>query len=333
MNSSNDYWRIYHDADSLKRADALRRSIELPSTGVRLNVDIYARPEADAPVFIFNHGGGGYSRLFIPQALALHDRGYTVVLPDQRGQGLSEGDRGDFTIDQLVQNVVDVIQWARRTCAGPIFVCGASAGSGLAYSASAQAPVNALILHNLYQFASPADSLVVSRLAPLVNVPGIPALMGAFTRLGAMLMPRLRVPFRLLGIFERMVDERAVDFFDQWKQDPLPIKAVTLRYMASTMTTPPAIPFSVNRTPALVINPIRDRMVDPEITRRNAEKLGGPKQMVDIDYGHWAMGPEFVALWVAHVDRFLSPLWRQSASEQVAQAQNTVLEQNGATAL
>ena len=49
-------------------------------------------------MLIFNHGAAGYCRLFAALALAYYDRGYTVILPDQRGQGLSGGRRGDYTV-------------------------------------------------------------------------------------------------------------------------------------------------------------------------------------------------------------------------------------------
>jgi hypothetical protein len=72
--TERDYWRTYHSEDVLARADALRNSYAVPSTGVLLNVDAYEQDDPDAPVFIFNHGGGGYSRLFIPLGLALYNK-------------------------------------------------------------------------------------------------------------------------------------------------------------------------------------------------------------------------------------------------------------------
>jgi len=55
----------------------------------------------------------------------------------------------------------------------------------------------------------------------------------------------------------------------------------------------------------LVINQTRDRMVSPSVTKRNYDKLGGPKQYVEIDYGHWATGSQFVREYVEILDQFM----------------------------
>jgi hypothetical protein len=102
-----------------------------------------------------------------------------------------------------------------------------------------------------------------------------------------------------------MVDPRAAGFYALWRADPVPVRRVSLRFMASTLNTPAAFPIEANRLPALVINPIRDQMVDPAVTLTNYLRLGGPKAYAPIDYGHWAMGEEFVQEWADLVDRFL----------------------------
>jgi len=34
-------------------------------------------------------------------------------------------------------------------------------------------------------------------------------------------------------------------------------------------------------------------MVDPKLTRRNFERLGGPKRYVEVPFGHWSSDPQF----------------------------------------
>lgn len=300
------YWQRYYDAATVARSAALRQEMTLLSTGVRLHLDVYEQPERSAPTLIYNHGGGGYSRFFVGLALALYARGYTVVLPNQRGQGYSEGDRGDFVIGDFIQNIRDVTHWSRQRYSGALFVGGASVGSGLVYQAAAGTPVDALICHNLYNFGDARDALALSRLAALRHMPGIGTLtrlsMGALVRL----LPRLRVPFGWLGRFEAMVDARDTTFYRIWQADPLPIKAVTLRYLHSTWTTPPDIPYEQNRLPILVINPLRDTMVAPAVTRQNYERLGGPKQYAEIEYGHWATGEQFTQEYTALLTAFMT---------------------------
>jgi alpha-beta hydrolase superfamily lysophospholipase len=300
------YWEHYFDAETVARSTALRQEICIPSTGVQIHMDVYEQADRGAPVLIFNHGGGGYSRFFVGLALALHERGYTVIAPNQRGQGYSEGDRADFTIGQLVQNLVDAAHWARARYTGKLFMGGASVGGGLTYKAAAAgAPLDAIICHNLYNFGDPHDSLAVSRFAPLRYIPGLPPISALMMRLGSALLPGLKIPFAWLGAFEWMVDKRDTAFYPLWLRDPLPIRRVSLHYMASTFTTPPAIPYEQNQLPVLVINQTRDRMVSPAVTKRNYDKLGGPKQYVEIDYGHWATGPQFTREYAELLDGYM----------------------------
>ena len=300
------YWKIYLDADVIARCEAVRRDAIVESTGVTLQVDLYEQTDPKAPVLIVNHGGGGYSRLFVEPALALYRRGYTIVAPNQRGQGYSAGDRGDFTIGEFVENIVDVTNWARLRYSGQLYLLGGSLGSGLVYNAAAAgAPVDALICHNLYDFGRIGDSLALSRFAALGRVPGFSAMMAALLKGLSAVMPGQRVPFGALGNFEAMVDDRDQRFFALWRDDPLPIRAVTLRYLRSTFTPPARVPFERNLLPILVINPTRDRMVSPAVTRRNFLRLGGPVTYAEIDYGHWATGAAFVEEYVALVDGFL----------------------------
>jgi pimeloyl-ACP methyl ester carboxylesterase len=292
------HWHAYHPSDVVAWAEATVQPADIQSTGVPIHIDTYPNP--GGPVVIVNHGGGGYCKLFAGVAKALHQRGYTVVLPDQRGQGFSGGARGDVTISQAVQNVIDAACWAEATFKQPIFISGGSLGSGIAYMAATQgAPHQAVACHNLYHFGPHGDALRFTRwpwLSPL-SAGG-----AAVTRLSAQLMGDLRLPLRWFSKFEAMLDERDAEAASHWPSDPIPLRTVPLRYMASLANTPPAVPFEVNTSPVLVINPLRDEMVAPEVTRRNYERLSGRTHYVEIDYGHWSLLPAFNAEWAALVD-------------------------------
>lgn len=287
----SDYWRRYYDGETLERADALRQTAAIRSTGVTLHLDLYLHPDPGAPVVIFNHGGAGYCRLFVPLALRFHERGYHVVLPDQRGQGCSGGRRGDYTIAEATQNIVDAAGWAQGRFGTPVFIAGGSVGGALSYyAAAAGAPTAAIACLNLFDFGAD-DALRFSRLAPLATLPGGSALVRALLPL---LRPDwLRLPARWLARFDRLMDERDAGFQRQWDADPIPPPRLSLRQVASNLTTPPAVPFERNTVPTLVLNQRRDLMVDPAITRRNYERLGGPKRYVELDYGHWSSDPAF----------------------------------------
>lgn len=298
-----DYWQRYFDADLVQQSNQLRQEHSLPSTGVMLHIDVYPRPESTAPVVIFNHGAAGYCRMFIPVALQFYKQGYTVVLPDQRGQGFSSGIRGDYTFAECVQNIVDVAHWAKQTYGAPQFLAGGSLGGGLTYyAAAAGAPADAIACLNLVDFNT-NDNLSFSRLALLRKIPCAAVLVQTSM---ALLKPfeLFHVPYRWVGAFEKLMDDRDHGFQAQWDNDSVPPRTISLRGLRSMFGAPPAIPFEANRIPTLVLNQRFDKMVDPAATRHNYERLGGVKRYLELPYGHWSSQAEFWQMLVTACDEW-----------------------------
>ena len=235
---------------------------------------------------------------------SFYDLGYTVILPDQRGQGLSGGTRGDYTILECVQNIVDVAHWAEDRFQGPLFMAGGSVGGALTYyAAAAGTSARAIACLNLFNFENGIDGIQISRVAFLSRCNAIVKML----RIGNVLLKpihRLRLPFHWIGAFDKLMDERDAEFQAQWDADPVPPRLVSLRSLASNMTTAPAIPFEKNQVPALVINQSLDKMVNPGVTRRNYEKLSGLKHYIEIPFGHWSNQPEFWKTIVESSDKW-----------------------------
>ncbi len=297
-----EYWHNYYDEDVVERSNSIREEHSIRSTDVDIHIDMYPQQESNAPIIIFNHGAAGYCRLFVQLALLFYDLGYTVVLPDQRGQGLSGGRRGDYTISECVQNIVDVAHWARDRLKGPLFMVGASVGGGLTYyAAAAGAPVEAISCLNFFDFGNGSDGMGISRFAFLASKNSIVEL----ARTGiSMLKPlhSFRIPFNWVGAFDKLMDERDPDFQAMWGGDPVPPRFVSIRSLASSMSTSPVVPFERNRIPVLVINQSMDKMVDAGITRKNFERLSGPKKYMEVPFGHWSSKPAFWGMIVQACD-------------------------------
>ena len=204
---------------------------------------------------------------------------------------------------------MDIACWAKAGFEGPLFLAGGSVGAAYTAYAAAGAPVNAMTCLNLFDFGRLTDGLGVSRLASLGAVPQIPELLAASLRVLAVPLGWLRQPFGLFGAFDQLMDQRDGDFQRRWDADPIPPRLVSLRSLASTMITPPAIPFERNPVPTLVINQAADRMVHPAVTRGNYQRLGGPKRYLEIPFGHWSSQPAF---WEAIVQA--SHAWFQEYS-------------------
>jgi alpha-beta hydrolase superfamily lysophospholipase len=203
---------------------------------------------------------------------------------------------------------VDVARWAQDRYRAPLYMAGGSVGGALTYyAAAAGAPARAIACLNLFDFGNGADGLQISRLAFLARSPAAAKAL----KLGmALLRPlyRLRIPFNWIGAFDKLMDERDAAFQAQWDADPVPPRLVSLGSMASNMHTPPAVPFERNRAPALVINQSLDKMVDVGVTRRNYERLGGPKRYLELPFGHWSSQAAFWEALVQACDEWFRRL-------------------------
>lgn len=301
------YWHNYYEPTIVQRAEQLLQEHAVRSQGIDLYVNVYERPEPDAPVLIWNHGGGGYSGIFVSLALAFYDRGYTVVIADMQGHGRTGTGamKGDFTIDGMAQNIVDVVAWTRQRYHGPLFMSSGSMGTGITYNAIAMgAHVNAVVTLQMYAFDDPQTALLLSKFAPLAKIPGLAWLSKTITRTLAQRFPKVRLPYLPIAHWDYMLDKRdhASGFIETWKRDPYTPRTITLGSFASLQYAPPRIPLAHSQTPWLVINTMRDKMVSPQVTRETYARLGGPKKYVEIDWGHFSHDPAFMEEFITLVD-------------------------------
>jgi alpha-beta hydrolase superfamily lysophospholipase len=311
MRENKNYWHVYYDSQTIDRCERIRQEYCIETSGVFLHVDAYLQVEADAPVLLMTHGEGGYSRLFVRVALALFELGYSVLVVDQRGHGYSSGRQADFTLNHLIEDVLDAVHWARRNFSGPLIVAGTNQGGGLVYQAAGMgAPLLGIICHQLYDFSNQNDAFAGSRFSSLLEIPGGVSFAGSIARAMMAISPRMRLRYNSITRFEGLLDERDNGNFEAWLEDPNPARIVSLGYAVSTFTTNPTVPFEENGLPILVINPMRDRMVNPQITRRNFAKLRGPKTYEEIDFGHWSLTEEFAHIWANSADRWIKGVLR-----------------------
>jgi pimeloyl-ACP methyl ester carboxylesterase len=108
--------------------DLRERTIE--TNGVKLHV-IEAGP-ADGPMVLFHHGFPEFWYAWEKQIGYFADRGYLVVVPDQRGCNLSEKPKGlaPYAFDELAKDVVGLIDFYKRD---QIFLAGHDVGGAVSW--------------------------------------------------------------------------------------------------------------------------------------------------------------------------------------------------------
>jgi len=102
--------------------------------GARLFFRFWQGTDATAPVLVLLHGLGAHTGWFIDMGNELHARGLTVYMPDHRGFGHSDGDRGhvrDWRVyPRDTSAFLDEVR--RRAPGAPLFLLGHSMGGRFA---------------------------------------------------------------------------------------------------------------------------------------------------------------------------------------------------------
>jgi len=122
-----------------------------------LHLEIYPHQQ-DSPVVIFLPGIGTYAEMYSEFFYHLNRQGFTVVGLDLRGHGYSGGERGHYTVSQVVADIEQVIHHLQRQFSGPVVLFGNSIGAPLSVAVAERNPaVKAVICHTLFLTEFPPD--------------------------------------------------------------------------------------------------------------------------------------------------------------------------------
>lgn len=223
------------------------------------------------PTAIFHHGYGAYSRLYLPFFGMLAERGFNVVGVDRPGHGLSEGLRGDCTLEALADLTVTVLErTARASFGAPAILMGSSSGGILASCLlpALNGAFAAAVCHGLYDLAWARTGPAGRLLGRIANA-----------------MPQARLPYRWLpAAMRRGISSHAV--LREWSvsgADPLAALDQTARSVLSmTLGYRPPKPFPEVRTPLLVLTGGDDRMVPAERTIAAFRRARFPNAILEI---------------------------------------------------
>jgi alpha-beta hydrolase superfamily lysophospholipase len=231
--------------------------------GLRIHLE---RHDLDpgAATFIVVHGLGDHSRRHLGLAAALADRGFNSLLVDRQGHGLSEGRRGDATLEADLALLEMVIALVRSRTDGPVVLLGDSLGGIMSWYLLTREPdIDAAICHCIaHPEVHPDPSF--ARKAPLMRAVG-------------RLFPYLAIPVSQIADYDQVAldPETRRQFAD--RDDPVFNFKVTARSVASYVGFRPQTAWERVDTPALVAIGAADGMVTPEFTRRALERAHPPR--------------------------------------------------------
>ncbi len=228
----------------------------IPYRDLQVHLEVHpADAGEDAPTVIFSPGIGGHARFYAPFTGRLCDEGFNVVSIDRPGHGLSEGRRGDSTMEQTLDVVDAAVAYARRRFGGPVALAGSSLGGIISWYALTREPdVEAVVCHNI------AHPRVPHELAARLKIPPLKRL--------ARFAPLAPVPIKQIADFGAVAQgPELLDWFRR-ERDPIWSWRISARSAASIFTFAPRLEWSQVETPVLVLVGAADEMVSAPFTKR-----------------------------------------------------------------
>jgi alpha-beta hydrolase superfamily lysophospholipase len=231
--------------------------------GNRLHLDVIS-VGVGKPSIVFVPGTSVYGLTFGNFLAALAEQDYNVVSVDPRGHGRSEGARGSYTIPELVSDAQAAIGYAAERFKGPLFICGSSQGGIVAfYTAAADARLKGAICHNASDLADPRNLDVTAR-------PALVRALKPFLLAAAAIAPEFPLDtaryYALLSRGDDAIKKRLA-------ADPLSLKVIRLKALASLATAKPARPVEQITTPILFLHGGEDKIFPLAFMQRLHERL------------------------------------------------------------
>ena len=230
--------------------------------GVLIHLEVHSISEG-APTVVIAHGLGDHTRRLTPLAIALGEAGFNAIGLDRRGHGISEGRRGDASLDEDFAVLRLGIAQARERFGGPVVLLGDSLGGIMIwYLLTEGADVEAVVCHDISHPDVRHDASMRFK-APLVRAVGTVA-------------PRLPIPVRQVADYDHVaLDPVTKAYFDD-EVDKLFNFTISARSAASYLAFRPSRPWEEVPTPALVIAGAEDRMVSPRFIEASLERSKPP---------------------------------------------------------
>jgi alpha-beta hydrolase superfamily lysophospholipase len=230
--------------------------------GALIHLEVHAIA-AGAPTVVIAHGLGDHTRRLTPLAIALGEAGFNAIGLDRRGHGISEGRRGDASLDEDFAVLRLGIAQARERFGGPVVLLGDSLGGIMIwYLLTEGAEVDAVVCHDISHPDVRHDASMRFK-APLM-------------RALATVAPRLSIPVRQVADYDHVaLDPVTKAYFDD-EVDKLFNFSISARSAASYLAFRPSRPWEEVPTPGLVIAGAEDRMVSPRFIEASLERSKPP---------------------------------------------------------
>jgi alpha-beta hydrolase superfamily lysophospholipase len=220
--------------------------------GNRLHL-IIAAAGKNAPTLVFIPGTTAYAQVYAQFGYDMYKEGFNVIGFDPRGHGLSSGPRGNYTINELVDDTLAVVKYARERFGEKVALAGSSQGGIVAfYAAAKDDSITAVVCHNIADLNG-KDNLVLSQIRP-------PQFLVPLCAFFMNLYGNYSFPISLYLDLSKEKFSDGTDAATLIKRDPLAVSWITFRALNSLMHTDLSKPVETISVPVMLIHAGKDNI-------------------------------------------------------------------------
>jgi alpha-beta hydrolase superfamily lysophospholipase len=248
------------------------------TNGACLRINIFESAPG-SPCIVFMPGTAAYALLYIELLYALYKQGFHVIGFDPRGHGESSPPRGSFTINELMDDAVEVCRYARKRFKTPVGLAGSSQGGITTFYAAAKGEViTSAMCHNVADLNG-RDNLVLSQFRP-------PVWMIPFVRFVFKLYQNYGVPLTFYLDFSKQILKDGENSADFLKRDPLGVVIYTCKVLRALAKTTMPVPVEAIATPIMVLQATEDPIFPQAYVEAIYKRLTCPKSYTLIKGPH-----------------------------------------------
>lgn len=268
----NDYFQFMVDELGFPDIVHLFESKLIQSGNLKINIDIYTADKA-APTLVFVPGTSVYGLCYAEVLYEIAKEGYNIIAMDPRGHGRSEGSRGDYTIEELMFDVENVVKYAKKNFNEKVSLMGSSQGGIVCFYLAAKGiKVDSMICQNF------AD-LQWEETHTIARYPKLAKLGQPIIKFAGSILPNVKVS--TLSYLD--LKSIKIKYFGNLRnfivEDPFTISKISLRAARSLVNAKMAKTVEEITMPLFVFQGDKDIVFPLNYTKKLYNRLTCPKQM------------------------------------------------------
>jgi pimeloyl-ACP methyl ester carboxylesterase/uncharacterized membrane protein YhhN len=272
FNSAEDYFQFMIDELGFPNIIHFFKSELIPSGNLKVNVDIHEYSK-DAPTVVFVPGTSVYGLCYAEIMHEIGKKGYNIVAMDPRGHGRSEGNRGDYTIEELMSDVENVVAFAKKRFNNKVTLMGSSQGGIVCfYLASKGIEVDSIVCQNF------AD-LAWKETFNIARFPTFARMSTPLIKLSGKLLPSVTVSTLTYLDLKSIKIKYFGNLHNFIVNDPFTISKISLRAARSLVNAQMPNTIESITTPIFVFQGSDDIVFPVSYTQKIFDKLTCKKQM------------------------------------------------------